>query len=94
MRIDCVLVAIFALTMVNAFYSIDGSANQLSKEPIPEVEVGVFYEALCPDSIKFFKEQLNSTYQKLGKYFSEGMPIFIPYGKTKIVGRDSRGKLT
>ena len=93
MQTNCFLVAIFAVTMAKAYISIDGSAYELSKDPVPEVEVGVFYESLCPDSIKFFKEQLYSTYQKLGKYFMDGMPILMPYGKTKITGRDSRGKL-
>ena len=93
MRVDCFLVVIFAFTTVNGVYSTEDSTNTLFKEPIPEVDVAVFYEALCPDSIKFLKEQLYSTYQKLGKYFSEGMPTLIPYGKTKITGRDSRGKL-
>lgn len=47
-----------------------------------QLPVSVFYEALCPDSIKFFKEQLLPTYKALGKYINLN---FVPFGKARQV---------
>lgn len=47
-----------------------------------QLPVSVFYEALCPDSIKFFKEQLVPTYKALGKYINLN---FVPFGKARQV---------
>jgi len=47
-----------------------------------QLPVSVFYEALCPDSIRFFKEQLVPTYKALGKYINLN---FVPFGKARQV---------
>jgi hypothetical protein len=48
--------------------------NLSSEQRLP---ITIYYEALCPDSVKFFKDQLVPTYKDLGKY----MDIeFVPYG--------------
>lgn len=46
-----------------------------------KVQVGVFYESLCPDSIRFIKNQLEPIYQ----HFDDFIHIdFIPFGKSKV----------
>ncbi|XP_059487345.1 GILT-like protein 1 [Neocloeon triangulifer] len=43
------------------------------------VKVSVYYESLCPDSIRFLTEQFHSVYQQLG---SSAITVdFLPYGK-------------
>ncbi|CAB3370534.1 Hypothetical predicted protein [Cloeon dipterum] len=43
------------------------------------VKVSVYYESLCPDSMRFFSNQLHATYQLLG---SDAITVdFLPYGK-------------
>jgi len=45
----------------------------------PTVDVRVYYEALCPDSIKFITKQMWPAWQKLKDH---GLNIdFVPYGK-------------
>ncbi|XP_065070124.1 gamma-interferon-inducible lysosomal thiol reductase-like [Rhopilema esculentum] len=52
-----------------------------SKLPAP-VDVAVYFESLCPDSIKFIIEQLYPTYQKLyGKHIFK--VDLVPYGNVK-----------
>jgi len=48
-----------------------------TKADILPVQIQVYYETLCPDSIRFVAEQLYPTYQKLGQYLNIE---FIPYG--------------
>lgn len=49
-----------------------------------KVQVGVFYESLCPDSIRFVKNQLEPIYQD----FNEFIQIdFIPFGKSKVINK-------
>lgn len=45
-----------------------------------QLPITIYYEALCPDSIKFFQEQLDPTYKALGKYINVN---FVPFGKAK-----------
>ncbi|KAJ9582816.1 hypothetical protein L9F63_022835, partial [Diploptera punctata] len=42
------------------------------------VRLSVYYESLCPDSIRFIKYQLHPTYLLLGNYMHVD---FVPYGK-------------
>ncbi|XP_063241951.1 GILT-like protein 1 isoform X2 [Bacillus rossius redtenbacheri] len=52
------------------------------------VKVSVFYESLCPDSIRFIDEQLYPTWTNLTeKYLSVD---FIPYGKASHRSADGR----
>ena len=45
------------------------------------VNIQVYYESLCPDSINFITKQLYPTYQALGNY----MDIeFIPFGNADV----------
>lgn len=44
--------------------------------------VQVMYESLCPDSIRFIKDQLTPAYEALG---SQRMVVeFVPYGKATV----------
>ncbi|KAJ9595855.1 hypothetical protein L9F63_012957, partial [Diploptera punctata] len=43
-----------------------------------KVSLTIYYESLCPDSIKFFKDQLSPTYSSLKDHVSLK---FIPFGK-------------
>ncbi|GLV31948.1 Gamma-interferon-inducible lysosomal thiol reductase 1 [Carabus blaptoides fortunei] len=43
-----------------------------------ELKVSVYYESLCPDSVRFIKEQLTPTYKSLKSIFTADL---IPYGK-------------
>ena len=47
------------------------------QENILPIQVQVYYETLCPDSINFIVEQLYPTYHNLGQYLEIE---FIPYG--------------
>ena len=47
------------------------------------MDVAVYFESLCPDSIKFIIEQLYPTYQKLyGKHIFK--IDLVPYGNVKV----------
>ena len=45
------------------------------------VNIQVYYESLCPDSINFITQQLYPTYQTLGKYMNIE---FIPFGNADV----------
>ena len=45
------------------------------------VNIQVYYESLCPDSINFITKQLHPTYQTLGKYMNIE---FIPFGNADV----------
>lgn len=45
------------------------------------VKVTLYYETLCPFSIKFINDQLYPGYQKLGNVLSLEL---IPFGKGKV----------
>lgn len=56
--------------------SLNNKESQLQK-----VHVGVYYEALCPDSRSFIVKQLLPTYEKI----SENLKVdLIPYGKATV----------
>ncbi|XP_076331198.1 gamma-interferon-inducible lysosomal thiol reductase-like isoform X2 [Tachypleus tridentatus] len=52
--------------------------SQLDAQPNKLVQVGVYYEALCPDSIDFIVEQLWLAYKKVRSIFEVDL---VPYGK-------------
>ncbi|KAF5270440.1 hypothetical protein FQR65_LT05628 [Abscondita terminalis] len=43
-----------------------------------QLKITVYYEALCPDSVRFITKQLYPTYSKIGKFLNID---FVPYGK-------------
>ena len=45
------------------------------------MSVQVYYESLCPVSIRFIKDQLYPTWEKLGKYMEVE---FVPFGKASV----------
>ena len=45
------------------------------------VNIQVYYESLCPDSINFITQQLYPTYQALGNYMNIE---FIPFGNADV----------
>lgn len=52
-----------------------------SPETPKKVHVGIFYESLCPDSIRFIKYQLEPIYAD----FDEFVDIdFVPFGKSRV----------
>lgn len=51
------------------------------KEDYQRVVVGVYYEALCPDSKSYVLRQLEPTYKKLKDQL---IIQLIPYGKAKV----------
>ena len=50
------------------------------------VNIQVYYESLCPDSINFITQQLYPTYQALGNYMNIE---FIPFGNADVSILDS-----
>ncbi|XP_043198441.1 gamma-interferon-inducible lysosomal thiol reductase-like [Amphibalanus amphitrite] len=52
----------------------------LPAEPAPLV-LGVYYEALCPDSRDFVVDQLNTTYSRVPEIIT---PILVPWGKASV----------
>ncbi|XP_044728549.1 GILT-like protein 1 [Chrysoperla carnea] len=68
----CILICIFQLIL-----SIE---NQ--HQHIPQLQVTVYYESLCPDSVQFIRNQLYPTWKELGQYLQIN---FIPFGKSSSV---------
>lgn len=46
-----------------------------------QLNVQILYESLCPDSIKFIKEQLYPVWSELAPYIDIK---FIPFGKSAV----------
>lgn len=44
-----------------------------------KLHVAVYYESLCPDSIRFITTQLNPAYESLKNYIEI---LFVPFGKS------------
>jgi len=63
------------------------AAESGSGRDVSPVKIGVYYETLCPDSIRFVREQLWNTFQKLSQVIDVEL---IPYGKasSKSQGND------
>lgn len=51
------------------------------EESPPKVKVALYYESLCPYSIRFFTEILYPTYVLLNEIMDVDL---IPYGNTKV----------
>ena len=51
------------------------------KEADDILNVGVYYEALCPDCQNFVTLQLYPAWKKLGKYFKANLK---PFGKAEV----------
>jgi len=59
-----------------------------------KVRVSVFYETLCPDSIRFITTQLTPTFVRLGGFGNAFLEIdFVPYGKA-LTFEDEEGAYT
>lgn len=48
-------------------------------------QVGVYFESRCPDSRRFFVDQLVPTYRKLGSIFQ---PLLVPFGHARTLGQN------
>ncbi|CAG7724241.1 unnamed protein product, partial [Allacma fusca] len=59
-----------------------------------KLTVSVFYETLCPDSIRFITTQLYPTFKRLGGIGNSYFNIdFVPYGKATCINEDGPGLL-
>ena len=63
------------------FLSILAAVSTLNGIDSTPVDVGVYYESLCPDSKHFITTQLVPAWNKLGHYFNVGLK---PFGKASV----------
>ena len=68
--LNVIFVLLFAILIQN------GVVNCQEK-----VNITVYYESLCPDSIEFITGQLYPTYQSLEKYLNVE---FVPFGNAEV----------
>lgn len=61
------------------------SNNNNNNNISQQVEVGIYYESLCPDSRSFFLRQLLPVYKEIGSIIR---PVLVPFGHARIVGQD------
>ncbi|KAF2896204.1 hypothetical protein ILUMI_09963 [Ignelater luminosus] len=61
------------VTLLTIFYT-----KQTIQNSTGRLKVSVFYESLCPDSVRFITRQLYPAYEKIG---SSLLVDFVPYGK-------------
>lgn len=54
-------------------------AGSTSVQP---VQVSVYYESLCPDSMYFISDQLWPTFQKIAQIFTVDL---VPFGKANVI---------
>lgn len=50
-----------------------------------KVKIGVFIESLCPDSKRFFNNQLEPTFKEIGQIIE---PTIVPFGHARILGNN------
>lgn len=81
-----VFLSLFAAVIANHVSSAPSAQTQISA-----VEVDVYYEALCPDSRRFFLKQLWPTYKKIGNSI---ILKFIPYGNAEVSGSPDKWTFT
>lgn len=71
------LIIILCLAMVAAaIVQVDGCVNEPYSDVMPDLQMGFFFEALCPDSTAFFVNQLLPTHRAIGKYFYVDLTAF------------------
>ncbi|CAG7727381.1 unnamed protein product [Allacma fusca] len=54
----------------------------LDDTPEPKLKVSVYYETLCPHSIKFIRDQLYPVYEELREYLELDL---VPYGNAETI---------
>lgn len=52
-----------------------------------QLHVGIYYESLCPDSIRFIGNQLAPNYEHFANFIDID---FVPFGKSASFARDDR----
>ncbi|CAH1107536.1 unnamed protein product [Psylliodes chrysocephalus] len=81
MELQLLLAFVFAVSTVFAQH--DHHNHEMHDHSMHRVNVSVYYESLCPDSKKFFTQQL---YPSLQGNLSEFVNLtLVPYGKSKAV---------
>ncbi|XP_046400077.1 GILT-like protein 1 [Ischnura elegans] len=79
------MTAIAAILVLAAFSAFSSTEAQTP------VQVDIYYESLCTDSIAFITKQFYPTYQKMGKYMKVN---FIPYGNSNKTKDEATGGYT
>lgn len=73
---------IVLLLTILSCYEIKGLEANDKDGPI---ELGVYFESLCPDSRRFFVNQLVPTFKQIGKIIK---PTLIPFGHARVLGNN------
>lgn len=74
------------LAFLVVILALNGSTTLAADQNSPKrVEIGVYFEALCPDSIRFFRTQLGPIYKQLSSVFQ---PVFVPFGHARVLGNN------
>lgn len=69
------LACLMATTLVSADTNETAAADK--------VKLAVYYESLCPDSRRFFLDQLVPTFGQLGQIIE---PLLVPFGHARVLG--------
>lgn len=86
----------FLFVVIYRFYSLDLFFFAYSLSPLIgrvyyaffQIQVDVYYESMCPDSIKFINTQLHPALATVGSNISQYVQLqLIPFGKSSVSGR-------
>lgn len=77
------LIVISLVLCDNSNSNNSNSNSNINNNTDQKVQVGVYYESLCPDSRRFFLRQLMPVYKEIGAIIE---PVLVPFGHARIVG--------
>ncbi|XP_040573345.1 GILT-like protein 1 isoform X1 [Lepeophtheirus salmonis] len=82
-------IVLMSVSQISSFNIYQNSHNKKFQwDNIPKVEVSAYYEVLCPDSIRFVRNELQTTYSKLSSIMNFHL---IPYGKASSFAKSEGG---